>query len=115
MKNTEQLYLIHKKAVEYIDKIGTPQWHLGEGSVGKISKLKVETEVNYQSSPGSTNYWGLTAFDEALSEVIKKNFQELAQAALDLLQNKADESLVAEKKELQERLAKIEELEKQGA
>ena len=52
-------------------------------------------------------------FDWALSEVIKESFPELAQAALDLLKKKADEALVAEKKELQERLARIEVLEKE--
>ena len=48
-----------------------------------------------------------------MSEVIKESFPELAQAALDLLKKKADETLVAEKKELQERLARIEALEKE--
>ena len=52
-------------------------------------------------------------FDWSLSEVIKEHFTELAQAALDLLKKKADEALVAEKKELQERLARIEVLEKE--
>lgn len=114
MKHTEQLYNNHREAVKYIDKIGATQHHFRDGSVGKISKLKVSTEINHQSSPSATNYWANPAFDDALSEAIKEHFQELAQSALDLLKKKADESLVAEKKELQDRLAKIEELEKQG-
>ena len=48
------------------------------------------------------------------SEVIKAHFAELSQTALDLLRKKADEALVAEKKELQDRLARIEALEKRN-
>ena len=114
MHNTEQLYQIHREAVKYIDKIGATPHHFMDGSVGEISKLKVSTEINHQGSPSSTNYWSSTAFDDALSEVIKQHFSVLAQAALDLLKKKADESLIAEKVKLQERLAKIEELEQKG-
>lgn len=49
----------------------------------------------------------------ALSEVIKGRFTELSRSALDLLKKKADEALIAEKKELQDRLDRIEALEQQ--
>ena len=114
MHNTEQLYQIHQEAVKYIDKIGAPQHHFRDGSVGKLSNLKISTEINHQRSPSATNYWTNADFDLVLSEVIKQHFSVLAQAALDLLKKKADESLIAEKVKLQERLAKIEELEQKG-
>ena len=113
MTNADNLYQQHQAAVKYIDKIGAPQHHFRDGSVGKLAKCEVKTEINHQVSPSATNYWNDAKFDWALSEVIKEYFTELAQAALDLLKKKADEALVAEKKELQERLARIEALKKE--
>ena len=112
MTNADNLYQQHRAAVKYIDKIGAPQHHFRDGSVGRLIKCEVNTEICHQASPSAQNYWSDIEFDWALSEVIKEHFTELAQAALDLLKKKADEALVAEKKELQERLARIEELEK---
>lgn len=112
MTDADNLYKMHQAAVEYIDKIGAPQKHFRDGSVGRLIKCEVNTEICHQARISATNYWNDAKFDWALSEVIKGHFTELAQAALDLLKKKADESLVAEKKELQERLARIEELEK---
>ena len=113
MTNADNLYQQHQAAVKYIGKIGDPQPHFRDGSVGRLTKCEVKTEICHQSSPSATNYWNDAKFDLALSEVIKENFPELAQAALDLLKKKADEALVAEKKELQDRLARIEENEKE--
>ena len=112
MTDADNLYKLHQAAVKYIDKIGAPQLHFRDGSVGRLAKCEVKTEICHQARPSATNYWDDDKFDWALSEVIKEHFTELAQAALDLLKKKADEALVAEKKELQERLARIEELEK---
>ena len=112
MTNADNLYQQHQAAVKYIDKIGAPQHHFRDGSVGRLIKCEVNTEICHQASPSAQNYWSDIEFDCALSEVIKEHFTELAQAALDLLKKKADEALVAEKRELQERLARIEELEK---
>ena len=113
MTNADNLYKLHQAAVKYIDKIGSPEHHFRDGSVGKLTKCEVETEICHQASPGATDYWNDAKFDLALSEVIKEHFTELAQAALDLLKKKTNEALVAEKKELQERLARIEVLEKE--
>ena len=113
MTDADNLYKLHQAAVKYIDKIGAPQLHFRDASVGKLTKCEVKTEICHQASPSATNYWNDAKFDLALSEVIKEHFTELAQAALDLLKKKADEALVAEKKELQERLARIEALEKE--
>ena len=113
MTDADNLYKMHQVSVKYIDKIGAPQPHFRDGSVGRLTKCEVKTEICHQASPSATNYWGDAKFDWALSEVIKGHFAELSQAALDLLKKKADEALVAEKKELQDRLARIEELEKE--
>ncbi len=113
MTNADNLYQQHQAAVKYIDKIGAPQHYFRAGSVGKLTKCEVKTEICHQASTSATNYWNDAKFDLALSEVIKEHFAELSQAALDLLKKKADEALVAEKKELQERLARIEALEKE--
>ena len=113
MTNADNLYQQHQAAVKYIDKIGAPQHHFRDGSVGKLTKCEVKTEICHQANPSDTNYWSDAKFDLALSEVIKGHFAELSQAALNLLKKKADEALVAEKKELQERLARIEALEKE--
>ena len=112
MTDADNLYKLHQASVKYIDKIGAPQLHLRDGSVGRLIKCEVSTEICHQASPSAQNYWSDAKFDWALSEVIKEHFAELSQAALDLLKKKADEALVAEKKELQDRLARIEELEK---
>ena len=113
MTDADNLYKLHQASVKYIDKIGAPQLHFRDGSVGRLTKCKVNTEIHHQSNPSAQNYWSDTEFDWALSEVIKEHFAELSQAALDLLKKKADEALVAEKRELQERLARIEALEKE--
>ena len=110
MTNADNLYQQHQAAVKYIDKIGAPQHHFRDGSVGRLTKCEVNTEICHQSNPSAQNYWSDAKFDWALSEVIKEHFAELSQAALNLLKKKA---LVAEKKELQERLARIEALEKE--
>ena len=113
MTDADNLYQQHQAPVKYIYKIGAPQHRFRDGSVGKLTKCEVETEICHQSNPSAQNYWSDAKFDCALSEVIKEHFAELSQAALDLLKKNADESLVAEKKELQERLARIEALEKE--
>ena len=113
MTDADKLYQQHQTAVKYIDKIGASQLHFRDGSVGKLTKCEVKTEICHQSNPSAQNYWSDIEFDRALSEVIEEHFAELSQAALNLLKKKADEALVAEKKELQERLARIEALEKE--
>ena len=113
MTDADNLYQQHQAAVKYIYKIGAPQLHFRDGSVGRLTKCEVNTEICHQAYHSDTNYWNDAKFDWALSEVIKEHFAELSQAALDLLKKKADEALVAEKKELQDRLARIEALEKE--
>ena len=113
MTDADNLYKMHQASVKYIDKIGAPQLHFRDDSVGRLIKCEVNTEICHLASHRAQNYWSDIEFDCALSEVIKEHFAELSQAALNLLKKKADEALVAEKKELQERLARIEALEKE--
>ena len=113
MTEADNLYKLHQAAVKYIDKIGAPQLHFRDGFVGRLIKCEVNTEICHQASTSAQDYWSDAKFDWALSEVINEHFTELSQAALDLLKKKADEALVAEKKELQERLARVEVLEKE--
>ena len=98
---------------EYSSWYNRPTMTSWENSYDYTRYSEVNTEICHQSNPSAQNYWSDTKFDWALSEVIKESFPELAQAALDLLKKKADEALVAEKRELQERLARIEALEEE--
>ena len=111
MKDTESLYKQHENAVKYIQKIGAPQHHLLDGSVGRLSSLSVTTEICHQQNSGYNNYWKDSTFDAALSLAVKQNFQMLAKQALVLMKNDADNSLLEEKEVLKARLKKIEELE----
>ena len=111
MKDTEALYKQHENAVKYIQKIGAPQHHFRDGSVGRLSSLSVTTEICHQQNSGSTNYWQDSTFDAALSLAVNQNFQMLAEQALVIMKNDADNSLLEEKEVLKARLKKIEELE----
>ena len=111
MKDTEALYKQHEYAVKYIQKIGAPQHHFRDGSVGRLSSLSVTTEICHQRNSGDTNYWNDSTFDAALTLAVKQNFQMLAEQALVLMKNDADNSLLEEKEVLKARLKKIEELE----
>lgn len=111
MKDTEALYKQHENAVKYIQKIGAPQYHFRDGSVGRLSSLSVTTEICHQQNTGYNNHWKDSTFDAALSLAVKQNFQMLAEQALVLMKNDADNSLLEEKEVLKARLKKIEELE----
>ena len=111
MKDTEALYKQHENAVKYIQKIGAPQHHFRDGSVGRLNSLSVTTEICHQQNSGDTNYWKDSTFDAALTLAVKQNFQMLAEQALVLMKNDADNTLLEEKEALKARLKKIEELE----
>lgn len=111
MKDTEALYKQHENAVKYIQKIGAPQYHFRDGSVGRLSSLSVTTEICHQQNSGDTNYWKDQTFDAALSLAVKANFNALAKQALNIMKIAADNSLLEEKEVLKARLKKIEELE----
>lgn len=110
MKDTEALYKQYENAVKYIQKIGAPQYHFRD-SVGRLSSLSVTTEICHQQNSGHNNYWKDSTFDAALSLAVKRNFQMLAEQALAIMKNDADNSLLEEKEALKARLKKIEELE----
>ena len=78
-------------ANDYLDMIGKPQHHLQ--SLGKLCSLKVTTEINYQDSPGTTNYWKEPVFDDYLVKVITKRFDELSKEAVALMQQDCKKAL----------------------
>lgn len=111
MKDTEALYKQYENAVKYIQKIGAPQFHFRDGSVGRLSSLSVTTEICHQQNSGDINYWKDSTFDAALSLAVKANFDVLAKQALNIMKIAADNSLIDEKEALIVRLKKIEEIE----
>ena len=50
-------------AVEYLDRIGESQPHYRDGSVGKLHKCNVSTEINHQRYSSETNYHRHLEFD----------------------------------------------------
>jgi hypothetical protein len=102
-----------EQATKYVRKVGAPQHHFQDGSVGRIHSLKVETEINHQESPSATNYWKDRAFDAALGTVIAAEFSQLAEKALALMAREYAMARVAEKQSLLRQLAEIEALEQE--
>lgn len=111
MNKADELYAAIKSAHNYVQKIGKPQLHFRDTSVGKIHSIKVQTEINHQESQGETNYWTDRVFDKYLAMSIESNFKSLSDAALILMKNEADQLLVEEKQGLLDRLDKIKEIE----
>jgi hypothetical protein len=103
---TDELKRIWDDACTYVGKYGRPEHHL-QGSVGKLSRIELTTEICHQESPSAQNYWKNAYFDEALEQVIKKRFGDLAKEALAVLQKKYENALLAEEAELTDRLARI--------
>ena len=111
----EKLMQDLKSAKEYISKIGKAQPHFRDGSVGKLYGCKITTKINHQAYSGDTNYHTDNAFDEALAEIIKEQFFDLAGEALILMETRANNALVAEEQALRERLRMIEEVKEKVA
>jgi hypothetical protein len=101
-----------KEASEYANKVGQAEPHLR--TAGKIHKVQVTTEIAHQDSPSAQNYWKDAIFDDALAQVIKLRFPELARHALGLMQIKYEDALRAEKDALLARLAEIQAIEEQA-
>ena len=106
-KKTEELKREHEIAAHYVGLLSRPQPHFDGSPVGKLSAIKVETEICHQASPAAQNYWKSAHFDKALSMVISERFKELAAQALDKLKQGVNQSLIAEEDELLARLAEI--------
>ena len=47
MTDADNLYQQHQAAVKYIYKIGAPQLHFRDGSVGRLTKCEVNTEIGH--------------------------------------------------------------------
>ena len=107
-KKYEELKREHKDATDYVARVGEPQYHFRDHSVGRLHKCTVSTQVSHQRHTGADNYHNNREFDEALSEVISQSFPELAQKALILMEHKAYESLAGEEDYLKDRLQQVE-------
>lgn len=108
MKNADQLFSDHLDAVEYVGKIGRAQPHFrDQDNGGYLHTLNVQTQIGWQESTGSTNYWKDQNFDFALSSAIRENFQMLRDAALAKMHKAATDALVAEENDLRTRLDRI--------
>lgn len=101
----------YMEAREYVAKVGKPEPHFRDGSVGRLHDLMVKTRVCHQAAPSATNYWDDTNFDAALAEVVRRRFGELSKEAIDLMESRYRESRIAEKDALLAQLAEIEALE----
>lgn len=114
MSNAANLKRDVAEAREYVGKIGRPQHHFRDGSVGRLHSLVVASEIGHQESAGSTNYWKDKAFDLALTQVVRARFAELAAAALELMEQEYKAARIAEKDALLASLAEIEALESEA-
>jgi DNA replication initiation complex subunit (GINS family) len=103
---TDELKKIWDDAKAYAGKYGRAERHLS-GSVGKLHRAEIDTEICHQDSPSAQNYWKNSYFDSALEKVIKKRFGDLAKEALAILQADYEDSLLAEETQLTERLNQI--------
>jgi hypothetical protein len=103
---TDELKKIWDDAKAYASKYGRAEHHL-PGSVGKLSRVDIDTQICHQESPSAQNYWKSSYFDDALAKVLKKRFGDLAKEALAVLQADYEESLLAEETRLTERLNEI--------
>jgi hypothetical protein len=102
---TDDLKKIWDDAKVYVGKYGRAEHHLK--TVGKLHMVDVTTQIVHQENPSDQNYWKDTNFDAALDEVIKARFPDFAQEALAILRKRYENALLAEEKQLAERLAQI--------
>lgn len=79
-------------AREYLGKIGRPQKTTAR-DVGKLHGISVNSKVHYQPTDGATNYHECTAFDVALSHVVKDEWRSLAALALKRLQGEYEDAI----------------------
>mgnify|MGYP006171373849 CR=1 FL=1 len=112
-KITEGLTRDLAQSKELISKIGEPQPHFRDGSVGKLHEIQVKATIHHQAYSGATNYHTHQKFDEYLARVVKAQFTTLANAAIELMQMDYEESMKKEEVFIRERLAQIESLKAQ--
>lgn len=100
------------QAKSYISMIGKTQAHLSD--TGYLSNIDVKTCIHYQPSPGATNYHNNRTFDYYLAEEIKSRFMELAGAALEKMQKKANTDLLQEESYYRKQLEMIEKIKEEN-
>lgn len=112
--NTKQLKQQHNDAIKYFNLIGKAQPHFRDDEEGgKLTTMKVQTEICHQAYTGAQNYHNHPQFDMALAKVIKNNFKDLAAQAIELMYEEYKQSYIAEKASLLAQLEEIKALEEE--
>lgn len=111
-KKTNDMRRELSEAKAYIGMIGKAQHHLSR-SCGYLHTLSTRTQIGWQESPGSKNYWECSEFDKALGVIIQRRFQELAEAALKQMRSDYVKQRLSDKDDLIRQLAEIEALEEE--
>lgn len=114
-KNADQLLRNVVGAKDFLAKIGRSQPHFDNHSVGELRSIEVKTTIHHQEYSGATNYWSDVEFDKAFAKAIRERFPELSKRAIEMMQQEANDALVAEKAALEDRLQRIAEIEAERA
>lgn len=80
-----------RQAREYLGKVGKAQRTTSD-AVGKWHSLSVNTQIHYQPTDGAKNYHDCSAFDKALSVVLKNHIHTLQSEAIALLESEVARS-----------------------
>jgi hypothetical protein len=90
-----------------LSRIGEPQPHFRDGSVGRLHCVECKVTIHHQRSTGDTNYHTLQAFNVALAKVVSRRFTELSTETIAELRRALDEAIVGEESKLKERLESV--------
>jgi hypothetical protein len=110
-EKTAQANAALQKATQYIGKIGRVEAHFTPYTYGKLHSLEINTQICHQESHSAQNYWKCVEFDDALAEVVREQFADLAKLAILKLQKQYSAARLAEKDSLLAQLAEIERIE----
>lgn len=102
VKNWENATKDYSDAKKYLQKIGKKPTNCTTNKIGSLHSVKIETMVHYQEYNGDKNYHDSPAFDGALAQVIREDFENLAAKAMEILINKCKEKKQAAQDEYQE-------------
>ncbi|MYZ41391.1 hypothetical protein [Schauerella aestuarii] len=98
-------------ARNYVAMVGKPEFHFTPISHGRVHSVSIKTQIGYQESCGSKNYWESAHFDAALAEIVNREFKELAAKAVALLELRYQQERIQDKEDLLRQLQEIEDLE----
>lgn len=101
---------VNEAEENYVNLIGKPVEHL-TCTFGKLHDIKLVTTISYQFYSGGKQYHNNEHFDRALKRVIRKNFTQLSEEALLLMQADVDADHKALREELSAALDEIDNME----